>query len=123
MALYKTVITPTPAAVFPITVTSVDGALTVSEDFTGVVCAEKEVISIVADLPLGVDDTFIIQIKRTDTGRVILARADVVDNVLSIYTAFPTSGTWVCTEESINNSLVDTSIGFTFTGITFSVVL
>jgi hypothetical protein len=113
----------TSVPVFPITVTAIDGVLSVDEDFANVVCREKETISISADLPLGVDDTFLVQLERTDTGRVILALAEVVDNKLSIFTAFPTSGIWKCSEESINNSLVDKSVSFSFAGITFSVVL
>jgi hypothetical protein len=113
---------PDVPPVVPVAITSLTGALTVSQDFSTAVVTELTPFTFTASVPLGVDSTFLMPIKRIDTGRTVYVTANVVSDVLTVTASLPTSGKWVCGEDEINSNLTDETFSFSFSGITITAV-
>jgi len=112
---------PTPAPVIPITITSITGAIE-SSDLTSITAEELVEVTITATIPLGVDTSFRMPITREDTGRVIYKLANIVDNVMTMVVALPTSGKWLVSEDQINGGLQGDGFTFSFVGLEVVVV-
>lgn len=105
-------------AIVPITLTSMTGNILPSIDLSSAVVQELLTFTITADIPLGVDQTFLMPIRRLDTGRTVYSEANVINNVFTTTLALPSAGRWVTGEAELNADLEGQPFRFSFSGLT-----
>ena len=105
------------AAIIPIAITDFADGMNVDSTYQNAIVKELVPFTITADVPLPVDDTFVMPITRIDTGRTVFILATIASGVMTMTANLPTAGEWVCGEAQVNSKLEFSAFKFSFAGI------
>ncbi len=101
---FPTYVEPEETPPIELVITDVQGALSVSDDFSYFLAKEGAEVTFSGTLNIpNSPKPFALPIKRDDTGRVIFSLAAVTNGTFTTKVKFPTSGMWHTDAELVNS--------------------